>query len=76
MTASVLVTVVFTVLYLVCSLFYLRGLKIGTKELCVSGLIIALTLILESFRIPLPTGATTSLCSPVPLMLLAVLCWL
>ena len=39
----------------------------------VLGLIIALTLILESVRIPLPTGTTTSLCSPVPLMLLAVL---
>ena len=73
MTVSALITVVFTVLYFACSLLYLRGLKIGTKELCVSGLIIALTLILESVRIPLPTGTTTSLCSPVPLMLLAVL---
>ena len=73
MTVSALITVVFTVLYFACSLLYLRGLKIGTKGLCVSGLIIALTLILESVRIPLPTGTTTSLCSPVPLMLLAVL---
>ena len=42
MTVSALITVVFTVLYFACSLLYLRGLKIGTKELCVSGLIIAL----------------------------------
>ena len=73
MTVSALITVVFTVLYFACSLLYLRGLKIGTKELCVSGLIIPLTLILESLRIPLPTGTTTPLSSPVPLMLLAVL---
>jgi hypothetical protein len=35
--------------------------------------VIAMTLVLESLYITLPTGATISLCSPVPLLLLAIL---
>lgn len=70
---TLILTVVFLAVYFGCSLYALRGLRLGARELCVSGIMIALTLLLDSIRIPLPTGATMALCSPVPLLLLAVL---
>lgn len=73
MSSSTAITIGFLAVYFAVSLRMLRGLRLDTRSLCVCGIIVALTLILDSVRIPLPTGATISLCSPVPLMLLAIL---
>lgn len=69
---SVTITVIFVLAYFAVTLFLCRGLKMTTRELCLCGLCIAMSLVLESFRIPLPTGATVPFASMVPLMLLAV----
>lgn len=50
-----------------------RGVKLRTRDLCMCALIIALTMVLESICIPLPTGAAMPVASMAPLMLLAVL---
>lgn len=67
------ITCVFAVLYYGVTVFLLRGVRLDTKGLCISGIMVALTLLLDSIRFPLPTGASISLFSPVPLVLLAVL---
>lgn len=69
------ITIVFLVLYFGAAIWYLRGkkLRLGVQELCVCGIMTAMTLVLEMIRIPLPTGATMPLGSPIPLLLLAVL---
>ncbi len=73
MNPSLAVTAVFVLAYYGCALWQVRGIKITTKDLCVASVVIALTVILEAIRVPLPTGATLSLLSPVPLLLLALL---
>lgn len=69
-----IITVLLLLAYYGITCFLCRGVKLRTKDLCLCGLSAALTLILESIRIPLPTGATIPCASMVPLMLLAVLC--
>lgn len=69
---SVAITVIFVLAYFAVTLLLCRGLKMTTRELCLCGLCIAMSLVLESFRIPLPTGATVPFASMVPLMLLAI----
>ena len=74
MTFSVGITLGFLLLYYGSALWLLRGgIRLQARALCIGGLMIALTLVLDAIRIPLPTGATMSLCSPVPLLLLAIL---
>ena len=68
-----LIVIGFVLIYYVVTLFLLRGIRFSTRKLCFCGIAIAMTLVLEAIHIPLPTGATISLCSPIPLMLLAVL---
>lgn len=70
---NTVIVCVFAVVYYSVTVFMLRGVRLDTKGLCISGIMIALTLLLDSIRFPLPTGATISLFSPVPLLLLAVL---
>lgn len=73
--SSVIVTVIFLAAYYGSVFFLLRrGIRLTARELALCGVMIALTLILDSVRVPLPTGATISLCSIVPLMVLAILC--
>ncbi len=72
MSTPGLFTLVFCLTYFACTIRLVWGLKLGSKDICVAGLIIAATLVLDTIRIPLPTGSTWSLCSPVPLMVLAV----
>ena len=67
------VTALFLIVYLGISLYVVKDVELHTKDLATCGILIALTMILDSIRIPLPTGATMSLCSPVPLLLLAIL---
>lgn len=66
------ITVIFTVAYFIVTIFLVRGVKFTTKDLCLCAVVVAMTLILQSIRFPLPTGATICLCSPIPLMLLAI----
>lgn len=70
--AGVSIPALLLLLYYSVSLYVIKGVRLGAKEISLCGIIIALTLILDSIRIPLPTGATMSLCSPVPLLLLAI----
>ena len=69
---NTVIVCVFAAAYYGVTFFLLRGVRVDTKGLCISGIMIALTLLLDSIRFPLPTGATVSLFSPVPLLLLAV----
>lgn len=73
MSAKIL-TIVFLTAYFGVTFYLLRGLKLRTKDITLCGVMIALTLILESIRIPLPTGATMPCFSIIPLILLAVVC--
>ena len=73
MTSPILVAV-FTVAYLAVTVWLCRGLKLNAKNLAMGGLACALTLILGSIMIPLPTGASITCGSWIPLMLLAVVC--
>ncbi len=73
MSPIIPITVIFVLLYLGFSAYIMRGLRLTTRDLCVSGVLIALTLVLDSIRIPLPTGATFPLLSPVPLLAMALL---
>ena len=69
-----ILTVAVLVVYFGITIWLCRGVRMRTKDLCLCGLSIALTLVLESIRVPLPTGATIPLASMVPLMLLAIVC--
>ncbi len=73
MSISIIITVAFAVVYMACTLWLTRKIKITTKDLCIAGAVIAMTIVLESIIIPLPTGAAICLFSPVPLFLLALL---
>lgn len=73
MSMEITITVVFLAGYYALCGWMLRGLRVRTRDLAISGIMIAMTLILDSIRIPLPTGASLPLCSLVPLMLLAIL---
>ena len=57
MTSPILVAV-FTVAYLAVTVWLCRGLKLSARNLAMGGLACALTLILGSIMIPLPTGAS------------------
>lgn len=63
----------FCVTYYAVTLLLLCGIRFTTKDLCLCGIAVAMTLVLDSVRIPLPTGATFPLCSPLPLMVLAIM---
>lgn len=65
-------TGVFAVGYLGVTAWLCRGLRLNTQSLCLGGLCCALTLVLASIYIPLPTGAAITAGSMLPLMLLAV----
>lgn len=69
-----ILTILFLAVYFGVTGWLCRGVRMGTRKLCLCGLSIALTLVLESIRAPLPTGATIPLASMVPLMLLAIVC--
>lgn len=73
MKPDILIVVVFLAVYYGLCGFLLRGVRVRTRDLAISGVMIALTLILDTIRIPLPTGASLPLCSLVPLMLLSIL---
>lgn len=59
-------------IYFGISIYLCRGVKIGIKDICISGIVMAITLVLENIIIPLPTGATLPCASMVPLMVMAI----
>ena len=71
---SSVITAVFAVAYLLATVILCRGVKLNARALCLGGVICALTLVLATIRIPLPTGSNITCGSWIPLMLLAVVC--
>lgn len=69
---SAVITAVFAVVYLLATGMLCRRLKLNTRALCLGGVICALTLVLATIRIPLPTGSNITCGSWIPLMLLAL----
>ena len=72
MTAPV-IAAVFTTGYLALTAWLCRGLRLTARSLAHGGRICAVTLALSAVYIPLPTGASISAGSMLPLMLLALL---
>ena len=72
MTAPI-ITAVFAIGYLGLTAWLCRKVTLSAKALCLCGLTCALTLVLESIMIPLPTGAAIPLGAMIPLLLLALL---
>lgn len=64
-------TAVFTVCYLAVTAWLCRGLRLDARSICAGGITCAVTLVLASIVIPLPTGAAITAGSMIPLMLLA-----
>ena len=69
---SPIITAVFAIGYLLVTVWLCRGAKLDARALCLGGVICALTLVLASIRIPLPTGSNITCGSWIPLMLLAL----
>ena len=69
---SPIVTGIFTVGYLAVTLWLCRGVRLDARSLALGGITCALTLVLASLYIPLPTGSAITAGSMLPLMLLAV----
>ncbi len=67
-----LITAVFTVCYLVFTATRCKGLKLTVKTQCLCGIATALTVVLSYLYIPLPTGASISIGTLIPIMLLSV----
>lgn len=55
--SSAFIAFVFTAAYYAVTILLVRKVRIRTKDLCICSIIIAMTLVLESIWIPLPTGA-------------------
>ena len=69
---SPIITAVFAIGYLLITVWLCRGIKLNARALSLGGVICALTLVLASIRIPLPTGSNITCGSWIPLMLLAL----
>ena len=69
---TALLTGIFVILYYGYSIRVLKGIRFRARDLTVCGLIAALTVILEILRIPLPTGASVPMLSPVPILLMSL----
>lgn len=60
------------VAYFAFCIWICRDVRLNVRSISLCAVCIALTLVLESIFIPLPTGAVIPLCSPVPLLVLAI----
>lgn len=72
MNTPLIACLLFVPPYLLCCLYMLRGLRFRTRDLCICAIMVAITMILDCIYIPLPTGSSIPLLSPVPLMVLAL----
>ena len=66
------VAILFAVGYLLATVWLCRGIRLTARDLCLGGIVCAMTLVLATIRIPLPTGAAITCGSWIPLMLLAL----
>ena len=69
---SKIIVITFAVCYYVITICKCKGLKLNVKAQAWGGITCAITLVLSMIYIPLPTGATISAGSMLPIMLLAV----
>lgn len=67
------VAILFAVGYLLATVWLCRGFRLTARDLCLGGIVCAMTLVLATIRIPLPTGSNITCGSWIPLMLLALL---
>ena len=67
------VAILFAVGYLLATVWLCRGIRLTAQDLCLGGIVCAMTLVLATIRIPLPTGSNITCGSWIPLMLLALL---
>ena len=63
----------FTVIYLIITGFLARKIKFTTQKLCMTGAVVAVTLILSMIRIPTPIGSSITALSILPIMLFSIL---
>lgn len=71
MTIKVLITL-FIIGYYIVTLMMCKGIKLKVKSQALGGIVCAITLVLSMIYIPIPTGATISAGSMLPIMLLAL----
>ena len=69
---SNVIAAVFTVVYLSFVLWHCRSFRFHTRALCCGAITGAMTMVLSCIYLPLPTGASISLGSWLPLMVLAL----
>ncbi len=69
---SPVIASVFAIVYFSVTIWLCRGVKLDVRNLSSAAIIIALTLVLASIMIPLPTGAMITAGSWIPLMVLAI----
>ena len=67
------ITAAFAVAYLAVTVWLCRGIRLDARALSLGGVVCALTLVLATIRIPLPTGSNITCGSWIPLMLLALI---
>lgn len=67
-----IIAAAFTISYLFISILRCRRYKLQIKDLTMCAIACALTIVLSYFYIPLPTGATVSLGSCIPILILAM----
>ena len=69
---SKILIAVFTIIFYIITITKCRGVKLKVKSQALGGIVCAITLVLSMIYIPLPTGATISAGSMLPIMLLAI----
>ena len=67
------IATIFTVGVLAEMIWLCRSFRFHARDLCIGGMVCALTLVLATIRIPLPTGSNITAGSWIPLMLLALI---
>lgn len=69
---ATIITILFVLAYQLFTIWHCRTIKLKVKDLAIGGMICALTIILDSIAIPLPTGAKINPGAMIPIMLLAI----
>ena len=70
---SLTVTIIFSVAYFAATIYLCRGYKPNVRDLAIGGMVCAITFVLASIRIPLPTGSNITCGSWIPLMIVALI---
>lgn len=69
---SRMIAACFTVFYLGFVLWHCRGYRFHTRDLCYGAIAVSMTMVLSCIYLPLPTGASITFGSWLPLMILAL----